>query len=374
MRIALFHDFLDRMGGAEYVLKIMHEVFPNADIRTFFMDGKKASEYLPGSTITVHPPAQRSYELRKKIVPSSWVTKSLVTRFPKWVSQINLDDYDIVISNSGAWCHGIITSVETTHIVYMHSPMRFAWDWTHEYRKQLAKNPVIGFLLLSLISRIRLWDKMSSARTSHLICNSRLVQKRIAKYYKRDATVIHPPVDIVHIPCGNNPRENYMVCMGTLTPYKRFDVIIKAMNTLEQPLVIIGDGPDRAPLESIAGKHITFTGRLNDEERNALLGKAKGFIQMSEEDFGIVPVEAMAAGTPAICFRKGGAQEVIQEGINGLFAKEQTSDSLLTAMKEFETHSWDPKVIRKTVEHFSKERFMKEFSRYVYQAHESNKG
>ncbi len=370
MNIAIIHDFLDRSGGAEYVLHTMLELYPTADVYTLFAHPDWHQSCTKDYTVITHPTAQFWYTILGACVPKKYVTKLLLPHFAKWIDDIDLNAYDLVMSNSGAWCSNIVLNSDVCHVVYMHSPMRFAWDWTHTYQSQFPWLRIPNALMMH---DIRQWDQLGAKREKYLLCNAKTIQKRISKYYHAHAQVIYPPVDVSSIPLNEHKREDYFVSIGSLTSYKGFDLIIQAVESIGKKLIVLGSGPEEKHLRSISNGSTVFLGRVSDEVRNATIAKAQALIQMSEEDFGIVPVEAMAAGTPAICLGKGGAREVVIDGLNGVLFPEQSVPSLITALEHFNTAStWDHHAITESVRHFSKERFLKEFSTAVTTSYDTH--
>lgn len=373
MRVALFHDFLVRMGGAENVLHTFSEIFPDSPIYTFFYDKEKVEKCFPGlsSRIIPHPRAQRTYDILKHIpIMGSFSTKLFLWSFPSFIEDINVSEYDLVVASSTAWAHGLITGSKTSFVCYMHSPMRFVWDWYNEYKKELGvkkQNSLLNIFLTALLSPIRMWDQIALKKASLLFANSITVQKRIEKYYRRhDAQVLYPPVSIEHISSPKSTHvehEDYFLIIGTLARYKRVDIAVELFNKIGKKLIIIGDGPERAKLENRAAKNIEFLGYQSQEAKFTYLQHARGVILCSEEDFGIVPIEAHAAGKPVLALAKGGAREYIIPGITGEFFSDQTLESMERGLSRFfmnEDH-YNALIIRDSAEKYSKQNFVKNF-------------
>ncbi len=369
MKIALFHDFLVRMGGAEHVLKVFQDIFPDAEIHTMISDPKTTSTIFGTTRIHTNKRAQRMYAFFSRIpLIKKYSTKLFIGHFPQDIDSTDLSTYDLVIANSGAWSHGLVTSVDTTFIVYMHSPMRFVWDSYDSYKKGLgadAHTSLKNIILTYMLSKTRIWDQLASKRESILLCNSKTVQKRIQKFYKRnDSTVLYPPVDIRPI-LSRTPteREDFFLVISTFAKYKHLDVAIKACTTAGHKLVLIGAGPEEEYLRSIAGPQTTFAGKVSEEEKISYLLRAKAVIQLSEEDFGIVPVESMAAGTPVIGYGEGGILETIEDNTTGILFAEQTVESLQEALLRF--HAWekeyDPDYAKQCAQQFDTEHFKTAF-------------
>ena len=372
MKPVLFHDFLVRMGGAEHVLFTFSTIFPEAPIYTFFYDEEKVEHTYPGLSkrIIPHPVGQRLYDIFKRIpFLSLYTTKLFVRIFPHLVEQIDLHSYDFILANSTAWAHGLVPPSDAKFIVYMNSPMRFVWDWFNEYKYELGakkhthwKNIVLTWLL----SKVRIWDQIALKKESILLCNSKTIQKRIEKFYKRtDAILLYPPVDVRDIPMpqAHAEHDGYFIVISTLTKYKRIDIVIDLFNKIGKPLLIVGDGPYGEYLRLRSEKNITFAGYVSKVKKFELLSKARALIFPTEDDFGIVPIEALAAGKPVIALRKGGAREYVVPGVTGEFFEEQNSQSLEKAIAQFlsREEEFDPKVLRMKAETFSTEAFLKNF-------------
>ena len=327
MRVALVHDYLNQMGGAENVLLTLHEVFPDAPIYTSF--------YRPEDM----PPAFRELDIRttflQRLGPLTRYPRHqrLLPLYPVAFEHLDLRQFDVVLSNSSAWCKGVITREDARHICYCLSPMRFAWN-THEY----LAGEQIGWLarkfLPPLLTRTRLWDVTSSSRVDEFIAISRAVKSRIRKFYRRDATILFPPVDTTQF-APTRDVEDYFLVVSRLVPYKRVDLAIQAFNRLGLPLRVIGEGRDRARLESMAQPNVQFLGYVNDGERRRHFARYQALIFPGEEDFGLVPVETQASGRPVIAYAAGGALDTVEDGKTGVFFAERTVDALCAAVERF---------------------------------------
>ena len=296
MKIALVHDYLAQDGGAERVLKSFHEIWPNAPIFVLFHDEKKITcfnqDNIKESFLARFPFIKNHFQWYLPFMPGA-------------TERHNLDGFDVVLSSTSAFAKGVITSPSTLHISYCHTPARYLWSDAHNYISDLPHNRIVKMLLPRLISHLRLWDKMSADRVDHFIANSKTVQNRIHKYYRRDSDVINPPVDFENFEISKNLGD-YYVAGGRLVPYKNFDLLVYAFNRLGRPLKIFGIGPELKRLKKIAKPNIEFLGRIDDKTKSALLAKSLAFIHPQVEDFGITPLEAMAAGRPVIAFAAGG--------------------------------------------------------------------
>ncbi len=328
-KIALVHEFLNFLGGADQILFKFHEMYPDAPIYCLLADEEFTKKYLPNA----------------KIIPSylnkypRFLTKKhqlFAFEFPIAIEQFDFSEYDIVLSDSHSFSKGIITKPETIHISYIHSPTRYIWDQNGAWLGQ--KN--LSFLAPYInhrFNKLRTWDLLAADRVDKFIANSNHVAKRIKKYYRRDSTTVYPWVDVEAMkPKPDVQKEDYYFIVSRLVQFKNFDIAVKAFNKLGKKLIIAGTGPDEKYLKSIANDNIEFLGFVSDEKRNELLQKAKAFIWTCEEDFGIVPVESMASGTPVIAYGVGGLTESVVDGVTGMFFNPQTPEALVEAVEKFE--------------------------------------
>ncbi|MBU1992432.1 MAG: glycosyltransferase [Patescibacteria group bacterium] len=345
MKIAIVADWLTDFGGAERVILRLHNLFPDAGIFTSVLNEKNMENFsdavIHTSFIQKLPKAKKKHQL-------------YITLMPYAFEHFDLSEYDIVISSSHACAKGVITKPATMHVCYCHSPMRYVWDNCHEYIKQYSLPGIIKKLAEWPLHKLRLWDKLTADRVDYFIANSKNTQRRIKKYYKRDSEVIYPMVNTDRFEVSKK-KDNYFIAIGRLIPYKRFDLIVKAFNELEIPIKIIGAGSELPKLKKMAKKNIEFLGRTTDERTAELLKRARALIFPQLEDFGIVPLEAMACGKPVIAFKGGGALETVVDGKTGIFFKEQTVESLKEAIGKFikTEKEFDPTAIRKHAEKFS---------------------
>ena len=285
---------------------------------------------------------------------------------PMAVEFFDLREYDLVISDASAFAKGVITLPETFHICYCHTPTRYLWDYTHQYINELNYNKYFKKIISLVLNYIRIWDQHASGRVDKFIANSISVKKRIAKYYRRGAVVIYPPVDLGLFSISKDLGD-YFLIGGRLAPYKRVDIVIEAFLKLDYKLKIFGDGVDMKRLKKIAGdsKNIEFLGRIDDEAKARLYSRCRAFINPQYEDFGITAVEAMASGRPVIAYRRGGAVETIKENITGVFFDDQTPAGIMKAISDFEKISFNPEEIKQRTKQFSTERFKEEIKKYI---------
>jgi glycosyltransferase involved in cell wall biosynthesis len=357
MKVAIVHDYLNQMGGAERVVLAFHEIFPDAPVYT-----------------SIYDPARVDPAFQRMDIRTSFMQKlPLVTKhhqpylpfYPFAMEKLDLRGYDLVLSSSSAFGKGVITKPETLHICYCHTPMRWCWNY-EEYveREQLGK--IARGILPFFITGLRVWDQTSAMRVDHFIANSPVVAERIKKYYRREAVVIPPPVDVSRFPFdGNAEPGDYFLVVSRLIPYKRIDLAIQACNLLRLPLVIIGGGRDEARLRKMAGPTIRFMGRLSDQEVLHYFTHCRAFLFPGEEDFGITPLEAQAAGRPVIAYGAGGALASIIDGITGAFFQEQTVESLAAVLAEFNERMYNPYVIHNHALEFDTPRFRRRILQFV---------
>ncbi len=356
MRVAIVHYWLVGMRGGEKVVEALCEMFPQADIFSHVYDASAVSEEINKHIVKTTfiqrlPAAKRHYQ-------------SYLPLMPLALDQLDLRDYDLVISSESGPAKGVIVGPDTRHICYCHSPMRYVWDMYHDYRggagwlKKLMMPPLVHYL--------RMWDRLSADRVDQFIANSHFVASRIEKFYRRKAEVIHPPVNVDDFEIKDK-TDDYYLFLGQLVSYKRPDLAIKAFNQSGRKLVVIGEGEMADELREIAGNNIELLGRQPFSVIRDYLSRCRALIFPGVEDFGIVPVEAMASGRPVIAFRKGGSLETVVEGVTGLFFDEQTADGLNRALNRFEEdeQAFEPAVLRAHAATFGKERFKAKMMEFI---------
>ena len=331
MKIALVCDFLTKFGGAQKVLLALTEIYPGAPIYCLAYDEAGTKGKFKNCNIIESSLGRLPSFLKKR-------TKLFVTSLPKRIEEFSFSDFDVVISSSDSYAHGIITNPATLHICYCHTPMRYVWDWYNEYLKENNLDKGLKSLVIrNILHKIRIWDRVAAYRVDKWLANSQNVQKRIEKYYHSDSEIIYPPIDVENIKPSNEKIGDYYLVVSRLEPYKKIGLAIETCNKLKKKLIIIGEGSEMAALKKIAGKSISFLGWQPDDRVYEYLQNSKALIFPGEEDFGITPVESMAAGRPVIAYRKGGVLESVIEGKTGFFFKEPTVDSLSQTIISFET-------------------------------------
>jgi glycosyltransferase involved in cell wall biosynthesis len=341
------------------VLEMMLELYPQADLYTLVSqrgDGL-LEEHLDVSRART--------SLVQELPGSPWGQfREYVGFMPVAVENFDLTGYDIVISSSSAWTKGVITGPRTLHVCYLHSPMRFVWDWYHQTVREHAW-PVRA-LLKFMLSNIRRWDVLSAQRPDVIIANSREVQARINKYYRRASQVIYPAVDSdFFVPQNDGGRNDYYLVVSRLKPYKRIDLAVRAFNAIGRRLVVVGDGSEMKMLKSMARSNVSFVGKVSDRQLLDCYQNCRALVFPTLEDFGLTPVEAQCCGKPVIAFNKGGALETVIDGKTGVFFTSQTEQALIEAINRFEKMSFDRRLIRENGQRFDKRSFFNKFQKML---------
>lgn len=356
MKVALVHDWLNQVGGAEYVLAVMVSMFPTAPVFTSIYAADRM------------PPACRSWDIRSSFMQHlpgiAGHHQAYLPFYPLAFSRMDLRGYDLILSNKSGFCHGVTSPAGAVHICYCLTPTRFLWQYD-TYRQRETIRPALNAVLRPLIAALRRWDYAAAQRVHHFIAISSEIQERIRRFYGRDSKIIYPPVDIAQFQPGREPPGDYYLAGGRLIPYKRLDLAVRACSELGLNLRVYGTGRDQAALERLAGPTVTFLGRVASDELTRLYQGARAFIFPGLEDFGIAPLEAQAAGRPVIAFRGGGVLDTVTPGCTGEFFTEQTSASLMQVLARFDPAAYDPVVCRRNAERFSRARFEAELTDYI---------
>jgi len=357
MKTALVHDWLIEFAGAEKVLEIIYDI-TKSPIYTLFSDKSSLEDTLLKDA-KINTSFLQNFPGLKKFY------KHLLPFYSRAIESFDLSGYDHIISSSHAVAKGVKTNKDQTHICYCHTPMRYAWDVYSDYLSSMSYFEKAPFKLT--VDWLKKWDIENSKNVDHFIANSKFIADRIKRIYKRNSQVIYPPVNTKFFEIKEQKDDYYLFVGRLANVYKRVDIIVEAFNSLNKSLVIIGEGPDAKQLKANAKNNIEFLGRLNTDKVKQYMQKAKALIFPSLDDFGIVPVEAQACGTPVIAYRGGGALETIIENKTGIFFNKQTKYSLIEAVLDFDKiqHKFEPKLIRKNAERFSRENFIKKFKKVI---------
>jgi glycosyltransferase involved in cell wall biosynthesis len=344
-RVALVHDFLLDLRGAERVFAAICDAWPDADVFTAVYDEE-------GTEGRFAARAPRTSFLQK-LRPSARTFRGLLPLYPHAIESLDLRGYELVISSSSAWAHGVLPDPGAVHVCYCHNPFRYAWS---EREATLAARSVPVRLPLQLVlSRWRQWDYIAAQRVDRYVANSRLTASRVRRYFGREADVLHPPVELERFEPGE-VGDSYLV-VAELMPHKRIDVAVHAFNRLGRPLVVVGDGPELRRLRRLAGPTVMFTGRLPDPAVADLLRRARALVVTAAEEFGIAAVEALASGRPVIALGSGGVLESVHEGETGAYYRHSDPDSLAAVVSEFDPLAVDPAACVAAAERFGTDRF-----------------
>jgi len=349
LRVAIIHYWLVGMRGGEKVLEEICALFPQAEIFTHVLDPEAISPALRQHQIHTTfinglPGARKHYQKYLPLMPMA-------------LEELDLRGFDLVISSESGPAKGVITPPNCLHICYCHSPMRYLWNMYHGYKAEAGA--LTRLLMVPLCHYLRQWDQLSSGRVDHFLANSTAVQARINKYYRRQAVVIHPPVDTESFTITTGELGDYYLVCGQLVGYKRVDLAVEACNRNGRPLVIIGGGEMLKKLKAKAAANIRFLGPQSFEVLREHYQHCRALLFPGEEDFGIVPLEAMACGRPVIAYGKGGVLDTVRDGVTGILFPEQSVESLLAAINDYESRpeAFAPDTIRAHAQHFSKEVF-----------------
>ncbi|MFZ3031678.1 MAG: glycosyltransferase [Candidatus Moraniibacteriota bacterium] len=359
-KVALVHDFLVSYGGAERVFQDMAELYPEAPIYTLLADPEMVAKHFPGRDIRTSWLGKLPRFIQKRY-------RLFLPFFPAAVESLDLREFDLVISSSGAWSKGIITRLHTTHIAYLHSPMRYAWDYHESYLQELGARGRRSILTRMLMSYLRLWDKQAADRPDVLVANSAFTRERIEKYYRREAGVIYPGAPslfdaVMHPSSAPEAKREYFLVVSRLTKSKKVEVAVEAFNKLKLPLVVVGTGPEEKELKKRASGNVRFTGFVDEGELASLYRGARALIFPSEEDFGMVAVEALSFGVPVIGLDYGGLREIVVPGETGEFFHTSAPEIIAEGVRRFlqKEGTYDVTAMQESVKKFSKENFQNE--------------
>lgn len=348
-KIALVHDYLIDNGGAERVVEIFQQLFPQAPLYT--------SVFNPATTLASFSDPNKDIRTSflQKLRPTKRRYKLLLPFYPYAFESFDLTAYDLVLSSTTGFAKGVITGENCCHFCFIHTPARFAWRYP-DYVAQEDFGAVKKLVLGAILPFLRSWDYTAAQRVDYFIANSHTTRRRVEKFYRREAHVIHSPIDASLFE-PSNMQADYFLVVSRLAPYKRIDLAVQAAARLNKPLKIVGTGSDEARLRKIAGPRTEFLGRVSDAELRSLYSHCQALIFPGEEDFGLTPLEAMASGRPVIAYRAGGALETVIEGQTGLFFDSQEPESLAQVMRDFDPYKFHTNELREWAEEFDKTRF-----------------
>lgn len=352
-RVAIVHDYMNQFGGAERVLWVIHELFPEAPIYTTLMDMAALPSCFQELRITP------TFIQRLPFVRTQY--EKYVSLFPTAIEQLELNDFGLVISISSAWSKGCITGPSTCHISYILNPMRFVWE-RYYGRIYETKNPLQRASLRLVSNYLRMWDRIAADRPDYIITISNEVERRVQKYYRRESAVVYPPCDTTFFTIAPKLKvQDFFLVVSRLRPYKRIDIAVQAFNTLGLPLLIVGEGTEKGKLQRMSRPNIHFIGKISDDELRSYMRMTQALIFPGHEDFGITPIEAFACGTPVIAYKRGGLLESMDEGVTGEFFNSQDNQSLVKVVKEFDRGKYDANEMRQQALKFSKDVFKEKF-------------
>ncbi len=359
MKVAIVHDWLTVQGGAERVVLALHKAYPDAPIYTSVYNQAVLPQFkdadVRSSFLQRWPLAKRKHQLFPTLRTYAF-------------ESFDFSDFNVVISSCSAEAKGIITRPETLHICYCYTPTRYYWSNYNEYLNDTGfglLSPLVKLVMPRIVTKMREWDFAASARVDQYVTQSHYIADRIKKYYRRaDTPVINPPIEADRFKITEGAKKGFLV-VSRLIPYKRVDLAVQACTELNLPLTVIGSGSELAKLKAMAGPTITFTGRLSDEQIAEAYSEVEAFIFTSEEDFGLTPLESMAAGRPVIAYAAGGALETVTEGKTGTFFKQQTVESLKKVLKSFDASKYNPETLRTHALKYDEAEFIKNIKKFV---------
>lgn len=361
-RVAIVHDFLTYWGGAEQVLKSLHRLYPKAPIFTLLFD-ESMREFFPEADIRTSFLRRLPAFLRRR-------KSFLLPLFPIAVEKFDLSRYDLVISSSSSFAKGVVVRSKTLHIDYCHTPTRFFWDWSENYLNENGWARKLKFLVAPMVHLLRMWDRLAADRPDAYICNSETTRARLRKYYRQEAKVIYPPVDVERFsalqPDAKAPHDYYLI-VSRLSPYKKVALAVEVFNKMGMKLVVAGTGAEEKKLRALAGPQVKILGFQSDAELEKLYKNCRAFIFPGEDDFGITMVEAMSCGKPVLAYQKGGALETVVSGVTGEFFASAVPEILADGVRRMEKNfiTYDPAKIKAHAQQFARKRFEQEFREEV---------
>jgi glycosyltransferase involved in cell wall biosynthesis len=360
MKVALAHEYFSAHGGAEAVVEVLHVIWPEAPVYTFFHDraryGDLAGWRVVASSLQSFPIGGGHHRLLLPLYPSA----ARRLRVPA--------EFDVALVSTSAFIKGLGLAENTVEVAYCHSPTRYLWDWTEQYLEEEVP-AVLRMPARELLGRLRKTDLEMSARVDHWVANSAAVADRIRGYYGRDSEILHPPIDVASYH-AQAERGDHWLFIGRLSAYKRADVAVRAFARRRRRLIVVGDGRERDALEKIAPQNVVFTGRVDESTKRQLLGSARGLVFPAEDDFGMVCVEALAAGAPVVALAKGGAPEIIRDDVDGVLVPEPDPEMFAAAIDRVDARRWDAEALRMSARRFDVSRFRERIRAIVQNAYE----
>ena len=360
MKVALAHEYFSARGGAESVVDVLHRMWPDAPVYTFFHDRRRYGE-LPGWRIVTS--ALQSFPI------GGGAHRLLLPLYPRAARSLRVPaDVDVALVSTSAFIKGIGLADATVEVAYCHSPTRYLWDWSEQYLREEVP-AALHLPVRELLSRLRDTDREMAARVDRWISNSATVAERVQLYYGRESEVVHPPVDVEQFEARSDRGEHWLY-VGRLSAYKRADVAVQAFANTRRRLIVVGEGRERESLERLARDNVAFTGRVDEATKRELMSTARGFIFPAEDDFGIVCVEALASGAPVVALSKGGAREIVRDDVDGVLVDEPDPERFAAAVEEVEARRWDPQALRTSARRFDVSRFEQRIRAIVQDAFE----
>jgi glycosyltransferase involved in cell wall biosynthesis len=360
MRLAIVHDYLNQFGGAERVIAALHELYPDAPIYTSIYDERRLPAVFQRMDI------RTSFMQKLPLVKTFF--KYYFMLYPIAFEQFDLSEYDVILSSSSAYAKGIKKRAGQLHICYCYTPARFIWRYDDYVRKENIP-PLFKQFLPFFLEPLKKWDRNNTKTVDHFVAISAAIAERIKKIYGRESDIIYPPVETAYFRPATTDGDYYLI-VSRLNAYKRIDLAVSAFNELDLPLKIVGAGPARRQLAKLARPNIEFLGRRSDEEVKRLLSECRALIFPGEEDFGIVPLEALASGRPVIAYRAGGAVETLSDGETGIFFDEQSPRSLINAVNRFKFTVFSKEKLRAQALKFDKKVFQDKIERFIREKYE----
>lgn len=356
MKIALLHDYLNQAGGAERVLLALSEIFPDAPIYTLVHNPKRLSGFDNKNIKT---------SFLQKIPGAKSRIRWFLPLMPTAVEQLDLNDYDVVLSSSSGLIKGVITHPHTLHICFCYTPTRYLWSDAHTYHREISDSKFVRPILPYYLNKLRKWDYLAAQRVDHYISQSQFIADRIKNYYNRDSSaIIHPPTDTENY-YTSKQIGNYYLIISRLKPYKKVDLAVKAFSKMNIPLKVIGIGEEMEKLKKLAKPNVEFLGHISEQEKRKYLSECIALIHPQEEDYGLTPIEAMASGRPVIAYNKGGATETVIDGQTGKLFNEQSWEELIDTVIKFKPEQYNPQELKQHAEKFNSHNFYTQIREFV---------